>query len=99
MSVMGMVVAEEQRTEDARSVALSGGPASDHQFLLTAQLHLAPRRRPPTRLVSAVQPLGHETLEMALLRDVEQRLAVAHQVYRHLPTRTGLHQVEQESAS
>ena len=60
-------------------------PAADHQLLLAADLHLAPRRRPPAGLVLRREALGHHPLEALLGGRLLQRRAVADLVGRHRP--------------
>ena len=66
------MVADEQRAERRRAVALAREPPADHQLLAPAHLELAPGARPAADLVGAVGALGDQPLE-ATVRDGRQQ--------------------------
>src|SRR6266508_2097727 len=80
-----VVDAEQERAEVAGAVALARRPPADDELLLPPDLDLAPVRRALAGLVPALHALGHEALEPALPRRLEERGAVAGVPRRHLP--------------
>src|SRR5262249_2829245 len=73
--------ADENRAE-VGARALGRGVAADDEFLLGANLHLAPSRRALARLVDRRRVLGHYALETALAGGLERLETVAGQTSR-----------------
>src|SRR5215218_9430137 len=82
-----LVVTDEEGAERSRAAALPREPAADDELLAAEVLHLQPGACPAPGQVAAVKPLGDEPLEGALLREAEQRRALAAVIARRLPVR------------
>src|SRR5437764_9924058 len=68
MELAVFVVAEDQRVE----VPGAGRVSADHEFLASIDAHLLPGSGAHTRLVAAIEALGHESLKSLRLHGPDQ---------------------------
>src|SRR5689334_22601820 len=91
--------AEQQRPDRAGAPPGAGLPPADDDLLRLQVLDLEPAVGAFAGVVAGVEPLHHDALEALRLRGRENRVAVAFEVRRRLPRRTGQPERLQHAAS
>ncbi len=74
--LVSFVHREHERAEGVRASSFAARVAGDDELVVVLRLHLQPVARAAAGLVRAVDALRHQSLEPALLRHLEQRIAV-----------------------
>src|SRR3989442_1847407 len=88
---LAVVEGADQQRAEVRARALGRRVAADHELLLRADLHLAPRRGALAGLVRRRVVLGHDALEPALARRLERFEAIAPEPPREAQRAAGAH--------